>query len=149
MENIIEIDLKKGRSFIGQYIELRNACAGKLLSSPVEAKGTMEWLAKTDVEIRGLVSAGVLLGVVLLYTEKGNEITFFVRYPNNGYGCKLLDIIEKRAKERGIKNIWAWVLADNSIARHVFEKSGFLESGASKRDFNGHTMPGVIYKKDI
>ena len=99
------IDLKKEAGFVDQYIELRNRYAELLLTSAVEMTGTRQWLKRGDIEIRGIADGGVLLGVVILYLDRDNEIAFFARERNRGIGSKLLSIIESVAVEKRLGSI--------------------------------------------
>jgi len=141
------IDLKKEEFFIEQYVNLRNSYVKLLLTLPVSISETKEWLKRNDIEIRGFVQDNLLLGVVILYLNRDSEIAFFVKYPKKGIGSKLLKIIEKVAKEKNLKSIWAWVRKDNLIAQHVFEKNGFVKEGISKKRYNTVIKLGIKYKK--
>lgn len=144
---MIIIDLKEKESFLEQYIHLRNGYTELLLTSYVVISDTKEWLKRSDIEIKGIAQNGILLGVVILYLSKGGEIAFFVKDKNKGIGTKLLEIIEKVAKEKTLKSIWGWVLEDNIIAQRVFEKKGFVKEEITKREYNGIIKQGVKYKK--
>ncbi len=85
------IDLKERRSFVAQYVELRNSHRDVLLTREVSLPETLAWLDRTDVEIRCLVDNGVIAGAVLLYPEKGGEIAIFVKEPGQGLGSRLLN----------------------------------------------------------
>ena len=143
-----KINLKEEEeSSIEQYVDLRNSYAELLLTLPVNVLETKEWLKRNDIEIRGFAQDNVLIGVVILYLSKDGEITFFVRYPNQGIGRRLLKIIEKIAKERKLRSVWAWVRKDNFIAQKVFEKNGFIKQGMSEKGYRGNIRPGIKYKK--
>jgi len=143
------IDIKKEKGFIEQYVNLRNSHADLLLTSAVTVSLTKQWLDGNDVELRGLVQDDVLSGAAILYPNKNGEIAFFAKYPNSGIGSRLLEIIEEVAKERKLGSIWAWVLEDNSIARHVFEKSGFAKIETCEREHKCLIMAGVKYEKTL
>lgn len=143
------VDLKEDGRFIEQYVSLRNSYVDLLLSSPVDSKGTQEWLKSEDIQIRGLVSDNVLTGVVILYLKRGGEITFFAKEKNRGIGSKLLELIEEVAAKRNLETIWSWVLKENMIAQHVFEKSGFVRESVSEREYGGIVKKGIIFKKQV
>jgi ribosomal protein S18 acetylase RimI-like enzyme len=145
------VDLKKEDKFICQYITLRNSYCDMLLTSPVDMKGTEKWLKEKgdNVEILGLVESGDLSGVSILYLDKNGEIAFFSKDPNKGTGDRLLKIIEKAARSRKVSYIWAWVLKDNSIAQHVFEKNGFIKEKDDMREYGGVMKKGVFYRKGL
>jgi len=139
------IDLKEKEDFLDQYIHLRNKYVECLLTSPVTLSETKEWLKKSDIEVRGLVQDNVLVGVVILYLNRGGEIAFFVKEPNKGIGSQLLQIIQPVAKKKGLKSVWAWVLDENSIAQRTFEKNGFVKRGLSQRKDKGSMKQGIEY----
>ena len=125
---MLVIDLKQHQEFLEQYIALRNRYVDVLLTSPVKLEETQKWFADKHVEIRGIVQGQSLLGVVLLYLDKGGEVAFFVREPNKGIGSQLLSIIKQIANDKGLTSIWAWVLHDNINAQKAFEKTPYVYS---------------------
>lgn len=141
------IDLKKEPDLIEQYVELRNNHLGLLLASPVTPEGTREWLKKSGILIWGISENRSLLGAIVLYLDKQNEIAFFVKQQNKGVGTRLLDIAEDAAKKKGLSSIWAWVLEGNLVAQHVFEKSGFIKEKADDKYYEGAARQGVKYIK--
>lgn len=141
------INLKEKRNFIEQYVNLRNKYKEQLLSLPINIFDTKKWLDTTDAEIRGIVEESVLLGICILHLNRNGEIGFFVKDKNKGIGAKLLNIIEKVALEKKLGSVWAWVLEDNAIAQHVFEKKSFLKEGISKKEYLGIVKQGVTYRK--
>lgn len=141
------IDLKEETGYIEQYIHMRNSYIDMLLTSPVNKNDTVKWLQRKDVEIRGVVDGGVLVGVVILYLGREGEVAFFVKDKNKGIGSRLLSIVEDVARKMNLPFIWAWVLKDNTIAKRVFEKSGFINEGAQTRQRNGILYDGIKYKK--
>ena len=147
MERII--DLKEEEGFIEQYLSLRNRYSELLLTKPVNAAETKEWLKCSNIEARGIVVDSDLLGVVILYLNRNGEIAFFVKYPNQGIGNKLLGIIERVAKEKSLKSVWAWVLFDNQLAKSTFQKNGYMMEGESLRVFEEESKKGVIFRKEI
>jgi len=143
------IDLKNDDAFLEQYVALRNSYTDLLLTAPVTRETTREWLKRDDIEIRALADDNTLMGVVILYLGRDNEIAFFVREKKRGIGTELLYIIEDVASEKGMGYIWAWVREDNLIAQKAFEKRGFSPDGAAARTYQGAIIPGVRYRKVI
>jgi len=107
------IDLKTNLKYIEQYIELRNQYSELLLTKKVNYKETLEWLKIKDIEIYGIVEDDILKGVIILYINKGNELTFFVKEKQKGYGTILLKYMEEIAIKKNIKQLYAWVLEKN------------------------------------
>ncbi|OGP27327.1 MAG: hypothetical protein A2067_01005 [Deltaproteobacteria bacterium GWB2_42_7] len=143
------VDLKKEVVFIEQYIELRNSYAELLLTSPVGMTGTREWLKRDDIEIRGLADGCVLLGVVILYISRNNEVALFAKERNQGIGSQLLKVIESVAMAKKLEFVRAWVLEGNIAARRTFEKNGFIEAGTSRREYMSFIQQGIDYKKNL
>lgn len=143
------IDLKETPFFIDQYVDLRNSYCDLLLTEPVTADGTIEWLNNRDIEVRCAVRNDVLLGAVILYLSRNGEVTYFVKEKNKGHGSKLLDIIGEVAGERNLKRIWAWVLCDNLIAQHTFVKNGYEMKEPSAKKFRHQVRDGFIYIKKL
>jgi len=143
------VDLKKGEGFIEEYVSLRNRYSGLLATKPVNVAETREWLRDNQVEVRVLVKDDIILGAVILYLNRDGEIAFFVKKPHQGTGIKLLKIIERVAKERNLKGVWAWVLNDNIPAQRIFEKNGFLKEGMAKKMHDGVMKEGIRYKKKL
>lgn len=141
------VDLKKEERFLRQYVNLRNRYENYLLTLRADFSKTKEWLKETEIEIWGLAKGKILLGVVILYLNKNGEIAFFARYPNKGIGGRLLDVVERNSRKKKIPLIWAWVLKDNFVAQHVFEKKGFKKGCISNRSYKGLIKQGIRYTK--
>ncbi len=143
------VDLRKDELFISQYVELRNSYADLLLTKPVEVGETKKWLTREDVEVRCLVDNGVLIGAVIIYLNKENEIAFFVKDRNRGIGNQLLRAIEEVARERKLNGLWAWVLSSNTVAQKSFMKNGYLLEEKTQRRYNDKTLEGFIFTKKL
>jgi len=143
------IDLKKDEFFIPQYVELRNRYVDLLLTNPVTAEETKEWLRKEDIEVRCLVDDHVLIGAVILYLDRQGEVAFFVKNRNRGTGSQLLEIIERVAKGRRLNSLWAWVMSSNVTARKAFTKNGYLLEGAAERRYKGKVLHGFVLRKKL
>lgn len=143
------VDLKQERGFVEQYVRLRNTYCELLATNPVNAADTDLWLDRDDIEIRGIVRGEKLAGIAILYLGRNGEVTFFAQTSGAGLGGRLLAIIETAAKTRGLREVWAWVLSHNEIARRAFLKSGYRQQEESTRQFNDKTIRGFIFRKDI
>lgn len=143
------INLKEKLDFLDQYINLRNQNTNFLLTKPVTTTETREWIKEEGIEIRGLASSGILLGVAVLYLKKGGEIAFFTRHPNRGTGSILLKAIEEVAKAHQISPVWAWVSSKNAIAKRAFLKNGYRVEAESVKTHNHQTIKGILLKKDV
>jgi hypothetical protein len=143
------VNLKKDVYFIEQYVKLRNHYGDLLVTNPVNVVETKEWLGREDIEIRGIVRDNLLIGAVILYLNRKGEIAFFSRIDRSGLGDKLLSIIEIAAKERGLREVWAWVLFDNVIAQRSFLKNGYQKEGDSTKAYRGQIMNGFVFRKEL
>ena len=143
------VDLREAHTFIHQYVELRNRYKDLLLTKKVTTDETVAWLEREDVEVRCLVRDNLLLGAVVLYPSKENEVTFFVKEPGKGAGNRLLGIIEDVAKEKGIIDLWAWVLQSNTAARKSFQKREYDQDSIFEREFNGSLFEGIMFHKTL
>lgn len=143
------VDLKRTPGLVKQYVQLRNSCLDWLLTDPVTTAETLEWLKKDDIETWGLAEGDDLLGAVVLYLAKDNEIAFFAKERGRGTGTRLLGIIEEVARRRNAETIRAWVLLNNAPARRAFEKAGFEKIAESRKDFKERAEMGIDYRKRL
>ncbi len=143
------IDLKTHRSYVQQYLDLRNALRDLLLTRQLTLEETIPWLDTTDTEIRCLVDDHIVVGVVMLYLEKNGEVSLFTKYPRKGLGSELLCIIEQVARERKIEKIWSWVLATNQAALGAIQKNGKTREAITTKRFGSREFTGVIFTKTI
>ena len=143
------IDLKEDRTFIEEYVSLRNRYRKLLLTKPVTAEETLKWLQESAIEARGIVHGSHLVGVAVLYLSRKGEIAFFANSSNQGLGTKLLKIIEEAAKEKELHRVWAWVLRDNWAAQRTFERNGYTLERESSKVYEHKRWKGLIFKKDI
>ena len=143
------INLKDESSFIAQYVELRNKYREFLVTVPVNVEETKKWIDNEDVEVVGVVRGDALLGVAILYLYRAGEIAFFVRTPNCGVGAYLLKVVERIARDKGIVNIWAWVLEENIAAQRTFIKAGYVLEKESSKYFEKRLRRGVVFRKAV
>jgi phosphinothricin acetyltransferase len=141
------IDLKKEIRYIEQYIALRNNYSDLLLTNPINKNDTLKWFKNKKIEIRGIIEREELIGIVILYINKGGEVTIFVKDKHRGLGKQLISIVEKIAKENNLCFIYAWVLKDNNNAKKLFEKCGFSQEGVEFKKYNEILFEGIQYKK--
>lgn len=128
--------INNDKELLKQYVKLRNKYSDILLSDKVDYKGTLEWLKKVKVSIFAEVAEDKVLGVLVLYHDKKNEICFFVKTPKQGIGTKLLKHIEH------FKDMWAFVADDNYASQGAFLKAGYeVEKTTFKKN-----ICGFIYK---
>jgi hypothetical protein len=143
------VNLKEEQNFIEQYVQLRNRYCDLLITNSVNTVETREWLKGEDTEIRCIVHDNLLLGVVILYLKRKGEIALFSRIKHSGFGGKLLSMIEIVAKERGLQEVWAWVLCDNVVAQRTFLKNGYKKSVNSTKIYRDQIMQGFIFRKKL
>jgi ribosomal protein S18 acetylase RimI-like enzyme len=56
-------------------------------------------------------------------------IEIFQEFRGKGYGTQAMKLIEQQAKTLGCNQIWLHVFASNTVARALYSKAGFRESG--------------------
>ncbi len=143
-------NLKQEHFYLRQYVELRNFHKDVLLTGEVSLQETEKWLVQNNnVEIIGLVVRGLLLGAVILYRNKNNEVTIFTRKYVSGSGKLLLDAIVRVAKKKKFTKVWVWVLSGNKVAYNFFTKHGFKDRGIVKRVFHDKNYLGNVLEKLI
>ncbi len=141
------LDLKDHPELVSQYVELRNCYCELLLTHSVDIAETIQWIEKTTAEIRVIQEGNSLLGVVLLYVDRGGEVAFFAREQNRGIGTKMLQVVDIVAKQKSLQEIWAWVREDNLVAAKVFKKCGYRESGREDRLYKEQRISGIRFTK--
>jgi len=149
LDNIRIVDLKKKKELLKQYIALRNKYTDLLLTKPVNLCDTQKWLKISEVEIKGLLKNKILVGVVILYLDRRGEVAVFSYKSNKGIGTLLLKTIEDAARSLNLDYIWAFVLKNNNIAKHVFEKCGFERESEEEKIFEGSIKSGFKYIKNL
>lgn len=145
----IVINLREHREFWEQYLELRNECREWLLSRKVGIEETRKWIIRDDIEIRAIVEKDRLKGVVILYLHKQGEVAFLARERGKGTGTRLLEIIEKVAREKNLEKIWAAVLKDNQPAQMAFARRGFSREGVVEKEYLGMKKKCDQYQKKL
>lgn len=143
------VDLKREPFYIEQYIELRNHYKSVLLTDAVDLEWTREWLKKTDIEVLVLVVRGLLLGAVILYKNRNNEIAIFMRKGTVKGGQLLLKAIERTASKADITKVRAWVLRNNNVAKNFFVRCGFKDKGIITKIFHGKKYYGYFLEKNL
>lgn len=149
VEGDLIVNLREEADFVEQYVQLRNRYCDILLTTPVNIAETKEWLKNNEIEIRGITRNNKLIGVTILYLNRQGEIAFFTSITNRGVGSRLLSVIESVARERGLSEVWAWVLSDNIIAQRTFEKSGYRRVRESTKEYQKKTMNGFVLRKAL
>ncbi len=67
-----------------------------------------------------------------------------------GFGAALMKVATARARERGFRELWLWVLEGNESARRFYECLGFQADGAEKTETFGDAVLRVIrYRASI
>jgi GNAT superfamily N-acetyltransferase len=149
VEGDLIVNLREELDFVEQYVQLRNRYCDVLLTTPVNIIDTKEWLKNNDIEIRGITRKNKLIGVTILFLNRQGEIAFFTSVTNQGVGSRLLSVIESVARERGLSEVWAWVLSDNIIAQRTFEKNGYRRDRESTKEYQKKTMNGFVLRKGL
>lgn len=143
------VNLKVARSYIDQYVNLRNQYTQILLTRSVTAEETEKWLNSGEVSVRCLVLNGKVIGAVILNFQRDGEVTFFAAVTGRGIGQHLLAVIEKVAREKKLEAIWAWVLNENEAAQKAFIKSGYAREKEMNRIYEGRKVNGICFRKSV
>lgn len=67
-------------------------------------------------------------------------------FQRHGLGQKMLDILEKKAKELGFKKIQLDTTVKQIAAQKLYEKNGYLET---KRETKGWPLEMIFYQKQL
>jgi ribosomal-protein-alanine N-acetyltransferase len=57
------------------------------------------------------------------------NLTVAPPFQHRGHARELLDLLERRARERGLRAIWLEVRTGNTRARSVYARRGYVEAG--------------------
>lgn len=91
-----------------------------------------------------------VIGNVSLYEYEAEIFTaglmIYEPYRNRGYGRNALTLLAAKAKEKGLKALYAKIRADNVASKKVAEKVGFILSD-EQNDSKGNRV--YIMKKDL
>jgi ribosomal protein S18 acetylase RimI-like enzyme len=116
------VDLRKHPGLINDYVELRNKYVYELMSSPITLESTEKWMLDHKALMMGVIESQELIGACIVYPERNNELTIFVKYPHRGIGKFIIDNMGNLCREYNITEVWARVRPDNHSARKFFEK---------------------------
>lgn len=114
---------------MGKSIEEERAAADKqvneqLLPQGLHTPGQLLWRVTTD--------EGQPLGVLWVAIDESGTTAFIydieldAAQRDKGYGTQTLAALEDELRPRGIRQIGLNVFGDNTRARHVYEKAGYL-----------------------
>jgi len=145
--NIVE--LKNNLQYLDQYIKLRNSYENELFTKPVSYEETKKWLQSDTIFLIVAIKNEILLGAVILYLTKDNEITIFTKESNKGIGTLLLKEIEKTALKNKLKYIYSWVENSNYTSSKLFLKHNFLFINKIIKKHNNIKYIGNIFKKEL
>ena len=99
---------------LGRWKTERMVSKGRLYQ-PGDHKG---FIAQADGEIKGLITYEKLVRDI--------EITLLQRdIPSLGIAARLTELVIKKAKEEGVRRVWAVTTNDNTPAMHFYQKNGF------------------------
>jgi len=105
-------------------------------------------------EVSGKVVANSGLYMKTAYSNHVGEMGFIgimKGYRNIGIGTEILETLIDQGKKLKLKVLFLGVFSTNSIARHVYEKVGFRETGRIPKFFhkNGKYIDDVIMAKEL
>ncbi|MGW7274475.1 N-acetyltransferase family protein [Streptomyces sp. NPDC054864] len=68
----------------------------------------------------------------------------------SGIGRILLEAVHAQAHADGVSFMLLWVLADNTRARHFYERAGYIADGAAQADdYDGVSVSDVRYRRSL
>ncbi|MFI6093105.1 GNAT family N-acetyltransferase [Streptomyces sp. NPDC051218] len=68
----------------------------------------------------------------------------------SGIGRMLLEAVHAQAHADGVSLMLLWVLADNTRARHFYERAGYIADGAAQADdYDGVSVSDVRYRRTL
>jgi RimJ/RimL family protein N-acetyltransferase len=105
-------------------------------------------------EVNGKVIANSGLYRKTAYSNHVGEIGFIgimKGYRNIGIGTEILETLVDQGKKLKLKVLFLGVFSTNSIARHVYEKVGFRETGIIPKFFykDGKYIDDIILAKEV
>jgi len=113
---------------LAQYVDLRNEYHRELSTQKVGFEETVRWLDRANVIAEVIVQNNELLGVGIIYLDRNNELTYFVKYPHRGIGTTVLRKMEGLASANRIEKLWAKVNSENTASIRCFIKNEWVQS---------------------
>ena len=96
-----------------------------------------------------------LLGYVIymLLSEEAELLRIAVKEEarNKGIATSLLDVMRNKTRDevKEVKSLFLEVRENNTAARKLYEKTGFVEVGMRKNYYSNPTENAVLYKMEI
>lgn len=143
------VDLKKNLLYLEQYIELRNSYASTLLTDKVTKGSTTKWILNDSIHIKIAVYEKTLLGVVILYLDKDNEVSIFTKEQNKGLGTALLQKIENEALAKQLTHLNSWIEDSNEASKALFLKQNYSILKREFKIYNNINYAGSIFQKKL
>ncbi len=114
----------------------------KLSAEKIYLKDQLKKIRKKEgvqivAEYENRIVGSVDLRVGLSRSKHTGEIGIVISsdFREEGLGQKLLEIIEKKAKDLGLKQISLGCLANNERAIHIYHKLGFIDCGVYPKKY--------------
>jgi ribosomal protein S18 acetylase RimI-like enzyme len=110
----------------------------------------MPWLAESDGEVTGFVSAGSSRDVAA-EPDVGEVYAIYVRPEcwDRGLGTDLLRHAERDLLSHGYAAATLWVLADNDRARRFYERAGWTLDGTRTETIGEIELQEVRYRRAL
>ena len=107
----------------------------------------MPWLAESDGQLTGFVSAGPAREIDAGPTD-GEVYAIYVLPEcwDRGVGRDLLHHAESDLRDHGYAAAYLWVLADNERARRFYERAGWTLDGSRTETIGGIELEEVRYR---
>ena len=123
----MEINLKNANvNILSQYIELRNKFHKELDTKQVTLDETITWIQTARVLGTCIMENDTLIGVGIIYMDRGNEVTCFTNIQGKGIVGIVHKSLEKMATKENIHFLCAKTWAGDLRARRSLEKNGYV-----------------------
>ena len=143
------VDLANNLQFIKPYIELRNSFSDKLLCDTVQLKETLEWIKHNTIVVLVALEQEQLVGAVILYLSKDNEVSIFSKVSRKGIGTHLLQAIERVALKKQLPSLYSWIEDTNKISQTLFVKQKYISKRQSTKSHNNVEYLGTSFQKEL
>ena len=132
MTSLVQVTAENQEFYLDKILEIENLS----FSAPWSLTGFLHELENPASQLWALMSDRVLLGYLCFWTIREEiqilDLAVHPRYRGRGHGGFLLTKMIDLALSKGIYQIWLEVRVSGLIARRLYEKFGFVESGRRK-----------------
>ena len=127
----------------------------QVFSDPWSEESIKDNVHSDNYLVMGAFEDEDLLGYVIymLLSEEAELLRIAVKEEarNKGVATSLLDVMRNKTREeiKEVKTLFLEVRENNTAARKLYEKTGFVEVGMRKNYYSNPTENAVLYKMEI